>query len=62
MRADADFGRLTCDTRIADIDIVVASGESSSGSNPQPNVVAARAVAIEGINAVGRVAGAADVA
>ena len=60
--ADTDLGRLARGTRVADIDIVVANSESSTRSNPHSNVVAASAVAKEGINAVGRVAAAADVA
>jgi len=57
-RTDADLGRLTRDTSVADIDIVVARGESSAGSNPQPNVVAASGVAKERINSSSRVAAA----
>src|SRR5205823_1645029 len=61
-RADANLGRLACNTSIADIDIVVARSKGSTSTNSQPNVIAAPAIAIERIHPGGRVAAAADVA
>src|SRR5882724_12018849 len=61
-RADADLGRLASDTTIADVDIVTAGGESSTGSDAQSDVVAAGCVAKEGLQAIGRVVAAVDVA
>src|SRR5882724_5106090 len=61
-RADADLGRLASDTTIADVDIVTAGGESSTGSDAQSDVVAAGGVAKEGIMTAGCVVSAACVA
>mgnify|MGYP003694360061 CR=1 FL=1 len=54
-RADADLGRVARDTAVADIDIVAASGEISTGAIAQPDVVATGFVTIEGIKTAGRV-------
>ena len=55
-RADSNGIGLTSDTNVANVDIVVARGEISTGSKAQCDVAAATGVVEERIKTVGRVA------
>ena len=59
MRMVLDFAS---HTKVADIDIVIASGEIHTGFKAQCDVAAAGSVAIERLNTIGRVVAAGCVA
>src|SRR5882724_416409 len=60
--ADANLGRIVRATGVADIDIVTASGERSTGARAQGRVVATGGVTKKGIKTAGRVVVAGSVA